>query len=54
MPGRVEGDVVETADVFVTRGGALVRADGLPPHADRFERAGYRPGPPAVADGLEG
>ena len=41
VPGRVEGDVVETADLFVTRGGALVRADGWPPHADRFERAGY-------------
>ncbi len=23
------------------RGGALVRADGFPPHVDRFERAGY-------------
>ena len=41
VPGRVEGDVVETADVFVTRGGQLVRADGWPPHAERFERAGY-------------
>jgi pilus assembly protein CpaF len=41
VPGRVEGDVVETADVFVTRGDRLVRADGWPPHAERFERAGY-------------
>ncbi len=41
VPGRVEGDVVETADVFVTRGGQLTRADGWPPHAERFERAGY-------------
>jgi pilus assembly protein CpaF len=41
VPGRVEGDVVETADVFVTRGGRLVRADGWPPHQDRFERAGH-------------
>ncbi len=40
VPGRVEGDVVETADVFMTRGDQLVRADGWPPHADRFERAG--------------
>lgn len=40
VPGRVEGDVVETADVFTTRGGALVRADGFPPHLDRFERLG--------------
>jgi pilus assembly protein CpaF len=41
VPGRVEGDVVEIADLFVRRGGALVRADGFPPHVDRFERAGY-------------
>ncbi len=41
IPGRVEGDVVEAADVFVTRGGRLVRADGWPPHAERFERAGF-------------
>ena len=40
VPGRVEQDVVETADVFTTRGGQLVRADGFPPHLDRFERAG--------------
>ncbi|MDT0214580.1 ATPase, T2SS/T4P/T4SS family [Rothia sp. ARF10] len=41
VPGRVEGDVVEIADLFLQRGGALVRADGYPPHRDRFERAGY-------------
>jgi len=41
VPGRVEGDVVEIADLFVRRGGELVRADGFPPHADRFERAGH-------------
>jgi pilus assembly protein CpaF len=41
VPGRVEGDVVETADLFVQREGALVRADGFPPHPDRFRRAGY-------------
>jgi pilus assembly protein CpaF len=40
VPGRVEGDVVETADLFTTRSGRLLRADGWPPHADRFERAG--------------
>ncbi|MCW2779469.1 MAG: type secretion system protein [Frankiales bacterium] len=40
VPGRVEGDVVETADLFVTRGGRLVRADGYPPHPERFEWAG--------------
>ena len=41
VPGRVEGDVIEIADIFTSRGGQLVRADGFPPHADRFERAGY-------------
>jgi pilus assembly protein CpaF len=41
VPGRVEGDVVETADIFVTRGGRLVRADGYPPHRERFELAHY-------------
>jgi pilus assembly protein CpaF len=40
VPGRVENDVVETADVFTTRGGQLVRADGFPPHPERFARAG--------------
>jgi pilus assembly protein CpaF len=42
VPGRVEGDVVETADIFTMRAGRLRRADGFPPHAERFERAGYR------------
>ena len=41
VPGRTEGDVVEIADLFVDRGGRLVRADGFPPHPERFERAGY-------------
>jgi pilus assembly protein CpaF len=40
VPGRVEGDVVEVADLFVTRAGRLVRADGYPPHPERFEWAG--------------
>jgi pilus assembly protein CpaF len=41
IPGRVEGDVVETADIFTQREGVLRRADGFPPHPDRFRRAGY-------------
>lgn len=41
LPGRVEADVVEIADIFTQRAGQLVRADGFPPHVDRFERAGY-------------
>jgi pilus assembly protein CpaF len=41
VPGRVEADVVEAADVFVTRHDRLVRADGWPPHDDRFVTAGF-------------
>ena len=40
VPGRVENGVVETADVFRTRDGALVRADGFPPHPERYARTG--------------
>jgi pilus assembly protein CpaF len=40
VPGRVEGDVVEVADLFVTRGHRLVRADGYPPHQERYEWSG--------------
>ena len=41
VPGRIEGDVVEIADIFVTRDGRLERGSGFPPHEDRFRRAGY-------------
>ncbi len=41
VPGRTEGSVVEIADIFTERNGRLVRADGYPPHPDRFARAGY-------------
>lgn len=41
LSGRVEGDVVEVADVFVSREGRLVRGNGYPPHEDRFARAGH-------------
>jgi pilus assembly protein CpaF len=40
VPGRVEGDVVVLEPVFVSRAGALVRADGFPPHTDRFAAVG--------------
>ncbi len=40
LPGRIEGDVVEVADLFVSRGDQLLRADGWPPHKERFELAG--------------
>lgn len=41
LPGRVEGDVVEIADLFFRRDGVLVRAEGFPPHEERFARAGH-------------
>jgi pilus assembly protein CpaF len=41
VPGRTENGVVETAQVYATRDGALVRADGYPPHPERFARAGH-------------
>lgn len=41
VPGRTEGDVIEVAEIFVTKDGELVRADGYPPHRERFERAGH-------------
>ena len=40
VPGRAENGVVEIEHLFVTREDRLVRADGYPPHRDRFERAG--------------
>ena len=41
VPGRVEADVIEVADLFVTRRDRLVRADGWPPHDERFAIAGF-------------
>ncbi|MGO0576956.1 CpaF family protein [Ornithinimicrobium panacihumi] len=43
LPGRAEGDVVEMADIFTLdhRSQELVRADGFPPHTERFDRAGF-------------
>ncbi len=40
VPGRAEQGIVETADIFTWRDDRLVRADGYPPHAERFARAG--------------
>ncbi len=40
VPGRIEGDVVEIADLFVSHRGQLVRAGGFPPHEDRFAAIG--------------
>lgn len=41
LPGRVESGVLEIADLFVDRGDGLQRAQGFPPHAERFRRAGF-------------
>jgi pilus assembly protein CpaF len=40
IPGRVEGDVIEVSDIFGRRGDRVVRAEGHPPHLDRYRRAG--------------
>jgi pilus assembly protein CpaF len=40
VPGRVESGVIEVADIFATRADRLVRADGYPPHQERFARLG--------------
>ena len=40
VPGRVENGVVEAADVFRRRDERLVRADGHPPHPERYARIG--------------
>jgi pilus assembly protein CpaF len=42
LPGRVENGVVEVADILTTRDGQLVRAEGFPPHEDRFARHGFQ------------
>ncbi len=40
VTGRVEGDVIETSDLFTAKHGRLERADGYPPHPERYEQAG--------------
>lgn len=40
VPGRVEGDTIETAAIFERRHNQLVRGSGMPPRVDWFERAG--------------
>ena len=43
VPGRVEGDVVETADIFVTRDDRLVRGRRLAAAPRALPRRGLRP-----------
>jgi pilus assembly protein CpaF len=40
VPGRVEGDVIETAPIFERTGTELRRAGGMPPSPERFRRVG--------------
>ncbi len=40
VSGRVESGVVEMSDLYRRVDGELVRADGFPPHPERFARAG--------------
>ncbi|MGI9136316.1 MAG: CpaF family protein, partial [Candidatus Nanopelagicales bacterium] len=41
LSGRVEQGVIELAEIFGDRGAGLERRGGFPPHAERFELAGF-------------
>jgi pilus assembly protein CpaF len=41
VTGRVEGEVIETSEIFVSAQGRLRRAGGFPPHPERFAQAGF-------------
>ncbi|MGY5765972.1 CpaF family protein [Brachybacterium sp. DNPG3] len=41
LTGRVEDEVIEVSDLFVLEGDRLARADGHPPHPERFALAGH-------------
>ena len=40
VPGRAEGDTIETEPLYVRTDGGLQRQGGRPPRPERFERAG--------------
>ena len=40
VTGRIEGDIIETSDLFTLRHGRLQRGEGYPPHEERFAAAG--------------
>jgi pilus assembly protein CpaF len=40
VPGRVENDTIETDSIFVRESDRLVRTHGMPPHLERYQRAG--------------
>jgi pilus assembly protein CpaF len=54
VTGRVESDVIETSDIFTSRNGRLERADGYPPHTERFERAGIELAALLASDSVSG
>ncbi|MGC0249661.1 CpaF family protein [Pseudactinotalea sp. Z1748] len=41
LTGRVEREVIETAEIFTRGPNGLIRASGYPPHEERFARAGF-------------
>ncbi|HJQ02048.1 MAG TPA: ATPase, T2SS/T4P/T4SS family [Jatrophihabitans sp.] len=41
VTGRVEGEVIETSELFVTVNGKLVPGAGYPPHGQRYASAGF-------------
>ncbi|MGI8667521.1 MAG: CpaF family protein [Jatrophihabitans sp.] len=41
VSGRVEGEVIEVAELFMTVDGQLRRAGGYPPHEQRYRQAGF-------------
>jgi pilus assembly protein CpaF len=40
VPGRIEGDVIETSTLFERSAGELRRGAGMPPRRERYARAG--------------
>ena len=40
VPGRTENDTIETEVVFARTGDDLLRATGMPPRLEQFERVG--------------
>src|SRR6185437_9356073 len=41
VTGRVEGEVIETSELFVTVDGRLTQGGGYPPHEQRYAQAGF-------------
>jgi len=41
VTGRVEGEVIETSELFVSVDGRLTQGGGYPPHEQRFAQAGF-------------